>query len=204
MTFVHNGPGYHIHLYEFSTKKVRVQIQHKIPLPFLQDAGYLELKLIRPLLHPPSTQQMPEISQWTFNTCYSHTYQQPVLYFHAFDSSGTPLSIDSILNNTSILPLPLPLSELEQKSNIHYDNELLLSSIITQEHHPLLHSPFYMMHPCQTNHIIETVLQNEEKSMNNHDMQYVHYLLIWLCVTGQPFGIAPQPNEWSTLLQNLS
>lgn len=80
---------------------------------------------------------------------------------------------------------------------------------VTQEEHPVLYRPFYMLHPCQTGAImsvlknsdnnIETVAEEEGKAV-----AALKYLLSWLCVAGQPVGIAPSPEEWIELSTRLN
>ncbi|KAI8356744.1 autophagocytosis associated protein [Choanephora cucurbitarum] len=86
---------------------------------------------------------------------YSTSYQVPVLYFRAFYLDGTPLSQDEIYQ--SIVP----------KSQ----QDVALS----QSDHPLLGTPYWYIHPCQTRTAMETV-QFEKQD----------YIKTWLSIFGPP------------------
>jgi Autophagocytosis associated protein, active-site domain len=156
--------------------------------------------------------------------CYSHSYREPVLYFQATEPSGTPLSFSRIKK------------ELEQQEDgislnfSHFiDNEIMRDvPSISQEDHPVLHSPFYMLHPCQTGEIMTLLSGFTEQDMGEqqnlkgkhpppqplvpHGGVYsnlgisssIKYLLSWLCVAGRPLEVAPSVSEFKRAIIKLA
>ena len=78
---------------------------------------------------------------FTIISVYSHIYQVPVIYFNYYYTSGSYLSLEEIekyilCNAKDILNAP-----------VH--------QVILQTEHPILHRPFFMLHPCRTRETLE-------------------------------------------------
>ncbi|KAL8261947.1 hypothetical protein R6Q59_026001 [Mikania micrantha] len=73
---------------------------------------------------------------YDFHVVLSSSYNVPVLYFRAYCSDGQPLNKDEIENN-----LPAESAKMLKESKWTF---------ITQEEHPYLNRPWYMLHPCGT------------------------------------------------------
>jgi ubiquitin-like-conjugating enzyme ATG10 len=73
---------------------------------------------------------------WEYHVLYSHSYSVPILYFNAWTNDGRLLSLEDVW------------------SRVHSNFQDLLQesrwSVLTQQEHPVLRKPFYMLHPCRT------------------------------------------------------
>ena len=147
--------------------------------------------------------------RWTFHICYSPSYKQPILYFNAHDHhSGSPLGLSQILSHL-VSGTDSDDNDNDNDNNSNNYEETTVRGSITHEHHPVLHTPFYMLHPCQTEDIMRTILvplvdnytgmiSREE---TNNEMTCFRYLVAWLCVAGRPFpSIAFSPSQYATHL----
>jgi len=152
------------------------------------------------------------IISWRIHVCYSHSYREPVLYFQTTDQSGTPLPFKRILTELE--------NEQPNFSNNNSESQELDLPSISQEDHPVLHTPFYMLHPCQTGEImallapqnkemqqnslalppLPTFLPEQEKGLCNSELKY---LLAWLCVAGRPVGVALHASEYKDILNSV-
>ncbi|KAI8084603.1 autophagocytosis associated protein [Halteromyces radiatus] len=106
---------------------------------------------------------------------YSSTYQVPVLYFDAYFPDGTRLGLDEIYEY--IVPQV-------------YQDDLKISPIqaqgaITQADHPLLGRPFWYIHPCDTQTLLQTIMQ---------DVFIENYIKIWLSLVGPLVRCSVSPN----------
>lgn len=95
-----------------------------------------------------------------YHIIYSLSYSVPVLYFNAYHENGKLLSLDEIWNK---IP-KCYLSEIDKWSTI------------TQQEHPILGIPYFMIHPCYT-----------ADFMKNHSMN--NYLITWLSTVGPLAGL---------------
>lgn len=98
----------------------------------------------------------------------------------------------------------------------------LASAPLPLQEHPLLRRPFYMLHPCQTEAIMQLLTNPEDDSQLDgapaaaaagsreatgatalppqaapaaHG-RMLRYLLAWLSVAGQPLGLSPPVELW--------
>ncbi|XP_018600515.1 ubiquitin-like-conjugating enzyme ATG10 isoform X2 [Scleropages formosus] len=108
--------------------------------------------------------------RYEYHVLYSSSYQTPVLYFRASALDGRPLSLE------------------EMWDNVHpsYRRRLLHSpwDTITQQEHPCLGQPFFVLHPCRTWDFMSPILeaaQNECRKLN--------YIVSWLSVVGPMVGL---------------
>ncbi|KAI8091846.1 autophagocytosis associated protein [Thamnidium elegans] len=95
-----------------------------------------------------------EIIQLEYHIVYSTSYQVPVLYFRASYQDATPLSLQEIFQK--ITP------------SIYHDQVM-----ITQTEHPLTGTPFWFIHPCDT-----------QKLMGIVQFEYLDYIKTWLSFAG--------------------
>ncbi|GAN05652.1 ubiquitin-like-conjugating enzyme ATG10 [Mucor ambiguus] len=94
-----------------------------------------------------------ELIQLEHHIVYSVSYQVPVIYFKAAFSSGTPLSHNEIFQY--IIP------------------EAYQDAIVSQNDHPLLCTPYWYIHPCDTRSL-----------MNTMTFDLLDYIKVWLSVYG--------------------
>ncbi|XP_061694381.1 ubiquitin-like-conjugating enzyme ATG10 isoform X2 [Syngnathoides biaculeatus] len=131
---------------------------------------------------------------YEYHILYSCSYMAPVLYFRASTLEGRSLSLDEVW------------------SSVHPNFRLRLQhsplTTITQQEHPLLGQPFFMLHPCRTEEFMRPVLQ-----LGKGKQRQVNYILTWLSVVGPLVGLdislkystlQPQLTEPETALQHSS
>ncbi|XP_059395338.1 ubiquitin-like-conjugating enzyme ATG10 isoform X3 [Carassius carassius] len=105
------------------------------------------------------------VLRYEYHVLYSCSYQIPVLYFRASTLDGRPLSLEEVWSNVH----PNYRQRLQQGP---WDT-------LTQQEHPLLGQPFFMLHPCRTEEFMKPALdlaQAENKRMN--------YIVTWLSIVG--------------------
>ncbi|XP_072950309.1 ubiquitin-like-conjugating enzyme ATG10 isoform X2 [Typha angustifolia] len=108
---------------------------------------------------------------YDFHIVYSFSYRVPVLYFRGYTSDGDPLNLDDI-----------------EKDLPPYSFKILSESkwtFMTQEEHPYLSRPWYMLHPCGTSDWMKLLVGGDEP----RDLKTLHYLTAWLSVVGQAVGM---------------
>ncbi|KAM6475302.1 ubiquitin-like-conjugating enzyme ATG10 isoform 2-T4 [Liasis olivaceus] len=90
-----------------------------------------------------------EVIRYEYHVLYSCSYQAPVLYFRACFLDGKPLTLDEIWKS------------------VHecYRDRLWQGpwDTITQQEHPLLGQPFFVLHPCRTNEFMSSILSGLHK-----------------------------------------
>jgi len=103
-----------------------------------------------------------------YHIVYSHSYQVPVLYFNMYKADGSLLSVEDVW---SCVPG-------------HYMDRLQQErwTFITQQEHPLLHKPFYQLHPCHTGELMGASQASAAPSPQG-------YLLRWLSCVGPVVGL---------------
>lgn len=98
-------------------------------------------------------QDSAEIIQLEHHIVYSTSYQVPVIYFKAAFSDGTPLSHEEIF--CYIIP------------------DAYQDAIVSQNDHPVLGTPCWYIHPCDTRSLINTMTFDP-----------LDYIKVWLSVYG--------------------
>uniref|UniRef100_A0A8C9F6R6 Ubiquitin-like-conjugating enzyme ATG10 n=1 Tax=Pavo cristatus TaxID=9049 RepID=A0A8C9F6R6_PAVCR len=90
-----------------------------------------------------------EVIRYEYHVLYSSSYQVPVLYFRACFLDGRPLTLDEIWKSVHVC----------------YQGRLQEGpwDTITQQEHPLLGQPFFVLHPCRTNEFMCSVLAGSQK-----------------------------------------
>uniref|UniRef100_A0A673V774 Ubiquitin-like-conjugating enzyme ATG10 n=2 Tax=Suricata suricatta TaxID=37032 RepID=A0A673V774_SURSU len=111
-----------------------------------------------------------EVIKYEYHVLYSCSYQVPVLYFRASFLDGRPLALKDVWEG------------------IHecYKTQLLQEpwDTITQQEHPILGQPFFVLHPCKTNEFMTPVLKNSQKINRS-----VNYITSWLSIVGPVVGL---------------
>ncbi|TMW56273.1 hypothetical protein Poli38472_008921 [Pythium oligandrum] len=74
-----------------------------------------------------------EMVLFEFHIVFHVVYQTPVLYFRAANVDGSPVRIDA-----------------NQYRNLHIPGGNARTALISLEEHPVLGTPFYFLHPCET------------------------------------------------------
>ncbi|XP_062260647.1 ubiquitin-like-conjugating enzyme ATG10 isoform X3 [Platichthys flesus] len=121
-----------------------------------------------------------KVLQYEYHILYSCSYSTPVLYFRAFTLEGRSLSLEEVW------------SSVHPNFRIRLQNSPL--NTITQQEHPLLGQPFFMLHPCKTEEFMKPVLQ-----LAQDQNRPVNYVLTWLSVVGPLVGL-DVPLMYFTLL----
>ncbi|XP_044147525.1 ubiquitin-like-conjugating enzyme ATG10 isoform X2 [Bufo gargarizans] len=108
-----------------------------------------------------------EVIHYEYHVLYSISYQAPVLYFRASFLDGRPLTLDAIW----------------ERVHDSYKPRLLHGpwETITQQEHPILGQPFFVLHPCRTNDFM-SLLQGSTSREGN-------YITTWLSTVGPVVGL---------------
>jgi len=96
-----------------------------------------------------------------FHIVFSESYSVPVLYFNISHLDGSLLSLDDIW-----------------KLFLHKNNSNMYETI-TQQEHPILQRPFFVLHPCHTENLLRQV----------NDQSLKKRFLFWLSIYGQSVGL---------------
>lgn len=116
-----------------------------------------------------------EMLQLEHHVVYSTSYQVPVLYFKALYQGKKKIigfGFYCVLKKEilTIDGTPLSLQEVYQQivPDMYHDQV-----IITQTEHPLVGTPFWFIHPCDT-----------RKLMNTIQFEYSNYIKTWISFNG--------------------
>lgn len=101
-----------------------------------------------------------------FSIVYNESYQNPVLYFNIYENDGKLFSLEKVWN---MMP--------------KYFKEFDKWSFITQAEHPCLSIPFFQIHPCHTDKLMEPLVK-----LNKQNSDF-NYLLSWLSIVLSVLGI---------------
>ncbi|KAM7023506.1 ubiquitin-like-conjugating enzyme ATG10 isoform 1-T1 [Acridotheres tristis] len=111
-----------------------------------------------------------EVVRYEYHVLYSSSYQVPVLYFRACFLDGRPLTLDEIWGSVHA-------SYQDRLQEGPWDT-------ITQQEHPILGQPFFVLHPCRTKEFISAVLSG---SQDHH--RHTNYIILWLSTVGPVVGL---------------
>lgn len=116
------------------------------------------------------TDTATEVIKYEYHVLYSCSYQVPVLYFRASFLDGKPLA----------------LKDLWERVHECYKTRLLQGpwDTITQQEHPILGQPFFVLHPCKTSEFMTPVFKSSQKTKRN-----VNYITSWLSIVGPAVGL---------------
>ncbi|KAM8961503.1 ubiquitin-like-conjugating enzyme ATG10 isoform 2-T2 [Pelodytes ibericus] len=109
-----------------------------------------------------------EVIHYEYHVLYSISYQAPVLYFRASFLDGRPLTLDEIWQR---------VHECFRPRLLHGPWET-----ITQQEHPILGQPFFVLHPCRTNEFMSSIQGNTNRNGN--------YITSWLSTVGPVVGLS--------------
>lgn len=120
-------------------------------------------------------------TDWTFSIVYSHTWQQPVLYFFGQESDGSPLTRTRVVD---IL------------SNLRHRNKVQDSwDFVSAEEHPVSGMPAFFLHPCRTGALLETI--------NSDPTDDALRLLSWMALIFPSVGYPIPAKLYNQLRQRL-
>ncbi|KAM6984883.1 ubiquitin-like-conjugating enzyme ATG10 [Aplochiton taeniatus] len=118
--------------------------------------------------------------QTEYHVLYSCSYNTPVLYFQTYTLDGRSLSLEDVWRS-------IPPNYRQRLQHSPWDT-------ITQQEHPLLGQPFYVLHPCRTEDFMRPVMQAALRESRG-----VNYVVTWLSVVGPVVGLEV-PLSYSTLV----
>ncbi|KAG8456415.1 hypothetical protein GDO86_002265, partial [Hymenochirus boettgeri] len=108
-----------------------------------------------------------EMIHYEYHVLYSISYQAPVLYFRESLQDGRPLTLDEIWERVHDCFRPSVLQGPWET--------------ITQQEHPILGQPFYVLHPCRTNEFMSSLQGATNRNGN--------YIVTWLSTVGPVVGL---------------
>ncbi|CAN4086104.1 unnamed protein product [Withania somnifera] len=111
---------------------------------------------------------------YDFHVVYSPSFRVPVLYFRAYCSDGELAAIE----------------DLEKDFPAYTAQELAISkwTFITQEEHPYLNRPWYILHPCGTSDWMKLLFSNEPSVVSQGGVAFEKYLTSWFSVVSPIVG----------------
>jgi ubiquitin-like-conjugating enzyme ATG10 len=153
---------------------------------FTQIGGAYLSKTVRRQSHPPEEASCPELEDTSLETeaastelsaaphlvtieyhlMYSLSYEVPVLYFNAWRSNGTLLDIEQVWD----------LADGAHRGALR-DSKW---NAVSQQDHPLLGTPFFYFHPCNSAELLG-VLTSVGEGANK--------ILSWLSAVGPLLGL---------------
>ncbi|XP_028327705.1 ubiquitin-like-conjugating enzyme ATG10 isoform X2 [Gouania willdenowi] len=83
--------------------------------------------------------------QFEYHVVFSCSYSSPVLYFRAFTLEGRSLTLEEVW------------SSIHPNFRLHLQENPL--NAVSQQEHPLLGQPFFLLHPCRTEEFMKPLLQ---------------------------------------------
>lgn len=83
---------------------------------------------------------------YTYHVVYNESYRVPMLFLQGRLPDGRPLQWNSVLHD-----LPVGSQHISNESRWTF---------LTQEDHPLLHRPWFALHPCGTSEIMRLVFSD--------------------------------------------
>ncbi|XP_068127800.1 ubiquitin-like-conjugating enzyme ATG10 isoform X2 [Hyperolius riggenbachi] len=116
----------------------------------------------------PQEAEETEVIHYEYHVLYSVSYQAPVLYFRASFLDGKPLKLEEIWNR---------VHDCYKPRLIHGPWET-----ITQQEHPMLGQPFFVLHPCRTNEFMSSIQGSSNREGN--------YITSWLSTVGPVVGLS--------------
>ncbi|GAA5835696.1 hypothetical protein JCM5353_000158 [Sporobolomyces roseus] len=126
------------------------------------------------------------------------SWQVPVLWFEAFNTSGSPLSLAELVSSTifqnSASSPSYPFTTLVASTNT-FETPLSSSDeqglpFISQGEHPATGRPSWFLHPCETQRFVEEIFQatdhdaSQTGNGDEDDARARRWIEIWLMVVG--------------------
>ncbi|CAL1270579.1 unnamed protein product [Larinioides sclopetarius] len=135
---------------------------------------YLEKRIIKPSDKGPQNANnfdecsddlefsSPEYTVFVYHIIYSESYSVPVLWFTAHRSNGKLLPLEELWK---LIPNCFKSSDPDTKWNM-----------LTQQEHPMLGIPYFMVHPCYTSDLLSVCCSK-------------NYIISWLSAVGPVAGL---------------
>ncbi|KAK2147443.1 hypothetical protein LSH36_552g01063 [Paralvinella palmiformis] len=117
-----------------------------------------------------STASVGELCTFEYHVMYSSSYAAPVLYFTAYWQDGHLLSLEDLWAS---------LSKIYQ-CRLRADRW----TFVTQQEHPVLHRPFYQLHPCKTGLLMALMRECKDTQSSHGDGIIRNMLVSWLSTVG--------------------
>ena len=163
-----------------------------IAIKDLGDAKYIKFEnsfVLSQTLVPSVDEGSKIIISGDIHLVYSHIYQVPVIYFNYYYTSGSYLSLEEIekyilCNAKDILNSP-----------VH--------EVILQTEHPILHRPFFMLHPCRTRETLEQFQLYTNSRGSDGIIFAKKYLFTWFHVYGALLNLSMPAACFSSVLKSL-
>ena len=193
------------------------------------------------------------LHMYSYSIAYSLSYGEPVLYFEATDASGAPLARAQVLADLCAGAMSLPpdfdaadasgtplardqaLADLcagalsSPPSPREVRGSLGAAAVVSQEEHPVLRRPMWMLHPCQTGAVMQLltegvdstsatsspagsggshsqgltaarVVANTEPPPAEVEVSPLRYLMAWWSVQAQVVGLPLPVEAWQAAL----
>ncbi|XP_059915779.1 ubiquitin-like-conjugating enzyme ATG10 isoform X1 [Gadus macrocephalus] len=121
------------------------------------------------------------VLQHEYHVLFSCSFGVPVLYFRVFDLEGRSLCLEQVWDIV--------------RRNSRMRLQQSPWNTITQQEHPMLGQPFFVLHPCKTEEFMGPVVRAAEA-----ENRKVNYVVTWLSVVGPLVGLE-LALSYSTLLQ---
>ncbi|THV08636.1 hypothetical protein K435DRAFT_959174 [Dendrothele bispora CBS 962.96] len=106
---------------------------------------------------------------------FSATFQVPCFYFNVYNSGGTPLSLDGMLETTLFRPYVV---ESTDRTSFSIGQHRAPFPLLSQGDHPTLGTPCWYFHPCETEVAVGELMAEKSES-NTSDL-----IETWICVLG--------------------
>lgn len=103
---------------------------------------------------PIPMQGVGEIATVSQSVSWSPIWQLPILYFHANDSSGQPLSIDQMKQTNIVF----------RQGTLPREKQEVIGGGGSVGDHPRSGLPVYYLHPCENEGAMGTLLGEKEES----------------------------------------
>ncbi|KAL7574936.1 hypothetical protein ACA910_010760 [Epithemia clementina (nom. ined.)] len=125
---------------------------------------------------------------WHFSIVYSHTFQCPILYFRVDHLNGAAeTSRDMIVKSLS--------------SQHHQNHVEDTWEFVSVEEHPIHKSPYFILHPCQTQERMKILMQaTGRRDANPPGFR----LLSWMSMILPAVGLAISSREFVSIQKHLS
>mmetsp|Transcript_16594 Transcript_16594/g.20123 ORF Transcript_16594/g.20123 Transcript_16594/m.20123 type:complete len:217 (-) Transcript_16594:237-887(-) len=123
---------------------------------------------------------------YTLHIVYSPVYTVPVLYFKAIHRDGSPCTLEEVERNLSGAATEMIQNHYNRANN----------TLISEEEHPLLGLPYFVVHPCQTGNRMAELMRTSV-------VEGFDYLIRWWSLVGGLLDLEMSPRLLSSLLTQI-
>lgn len=126
--------------------------------------------------HPTSSSSIPIPAIFSYSVIYSHSYSCPTLYIKITDTNGS----GAVTPDIAMKSIQELMTTPEEGEDHHHHNNI---NTVSYEDHPGINNcPCIMIHPCQTEAIMDLILSTTD-SMDGISINTSYkYLVAWLTV----------------------